>query len=203
MSAFLTFTDVGVLRGDTLLFEGLTLEICSGDIVWVQGTNGVGKTTLLHLAAGLARQDYGEIVWYENARVSDAYSTIGFQGHKEALKPRMTAFEDLSHWAELADYKASLNDIFSKIGLSERKGVLCGKLSAGQRRRLSLGRLMVAKRQLWIMDEPAAVMDDAGNKLIDNLIRAHIEKGGAALIASHGSARKIGPTTRLLKLSVS
>ncbi len=201
MSAYLTFNNISVSRGHTLLFEGLSLTLSSGDVLWIQGTNGVGKTTLLYLSTGLARPDTGALTWYKDNMPVEASEVVSFQGHQDALKPQLTAFEDLSFWADLCEYSGDLEPVFHQIGLQSRKDVLTGKLSAGQKRRLSLARLLISQKPVWIMDEPSAVMDTAGRDLIDHLIHEHVSHGGCAIIASHSPARKLGVSPRLLTLN--
>jgi len=201
MTLLLEFECVSVSRGDLVLFEDLSIQVFSGDVVWIQGTNGVGKTTLLHLAAGLARPDSGALKWYKDKHSMTAFSTVGFQGHQDALKASITVMEDLQYWGDLAEYTGDIDRICTRIGLSERKNIAAGKLSAGQKRRLALGRLLVSQKPIWVMDEPSAVMDAVGTELIDGLVKEHVKQGGAAIIASHSPARKVGIATRLLTLS--
>lgn len=195
----LEFGAVGAVRGYQTLFEGLSFTVNSGEVLWLQGTNGIGKTTILRMAAGLSRPDGGSIMWRRGEKLCSPSDVAAYQGHKNALKTNLSVIEDLKFWARLAKFPDNLLSILSKVGLSERKTLSCQKLSAGQARRLAIARLLVSRKPLWIMDEPAAAMDSHGQALILSVVNAHIAKGGAALIASHDTAVAFtGVTQRLV-----
>ena len=123
-----------------------------------------------------------------------------YQAHRNPLKPNMTAKEDLEYWADIYDEKPDIDKILDKVGLSNRSSILNFDLSAGQKRRLVLARLLISKKPVWILDEPAAAMDENGRQLIYDIISEHIALGGAALIASHEKAHSFGPMTQRLVL---
>ena len=193
--------DLTMSRGENTLFEGLSAAVGSGDVLWIQGDNGIGKTTLLEAMAGLSRPDDGTVSWLENDQPSQASGLVAYQPHKSFAKPALSAQEDLSFWAQIYRTAPKVQDALTYVGLSNKCHVPTQSLSAGQRRRLALAVLIISQKAIWIMDEPSAAMDESGVVLIDELIRQHIDRGGLAIIASHGSPRKLGPHTRKLTLS--
>ncbi|MEP3891820.1 MAG: heme ABC exporter ATP-binding protein CcmA [Hellea sp.] len=188
-------------RGENTLFEGLSATVGSGDVLWIQGDNGIGKTTLLEAMAGLSRPDEGDVFWLENEQPSLANDLVAYQPHKSFAKAALSAQEDLSFWAQLYGTAPNVEGALTYVGLSDRCDVTTQNLSAGQRRRLALATLIISQKPIWIMDEPSAAMDKSGEDLIDGLICQHIDRGGIAIIASHDSPRKLGLNTRKLTLS--
>jgi len=187
-------------RGGHILFEGLTTQVSSGDVLWIKGDNGIGKTTLLASLAGLARPEFGEVVWTHGEQLAQPNQLIAYQPHHSFAKGTLTAKEDLSFWAKLHGTFALVNASLTHVGLAERKNVPTQNLSAGQRRRLALAKLIVSQKPIWVLDEPTAAMDEEGCALIDDLIAKHIARGGSAIIASHDNPRKLSENTRKLTL---
>ena len=187
-------------RGGHPLFAAINLSVVSGDLLWIGGDNGIGKSSLLRLMTGLSRPDDGEIFWSKNSVECAANELIAYQGHQDAFKPSFTAQEALLFWADVLDLAANAPALLSAVGLAARANVPCGHLSAGQKRRLSLARLILSQKPIWIMDEPTAAMDAEGVELIHGLITSHIARGGSAVIASHHAPRITGVRTRQLIL---
>lgn len=173
----------------------------SGDVFWIQGDNGIGKTTLLEALAGLSRPDGGDVSWLYNEQVMTANRLVAYQPHKSFAKAALSAKEDLSFWARINSTSALIDVVLNYVGLSDRCDVPTQNLSAGQRRRLALAKLIISQKPIWIMDEPSAAMDASGVNLIDDIIHQHISRGGIAIIASHDSTRKLSAHTRKLTLS--
>lgn len=196
----LTATHLSVTRGQSVLFQDLSFALTSGQILWIQGPNGIGKTTLLHVVAGLARPQKGEVVWQDINGPRHVAELIAFQGHKNSLKPRLSVAETLGFWMRLSNYQGTLDDVLSKLNLSGKNTLRTGHLSRGQQRRLALARLLVSQKPIWIMDEPLSNIDDTGRDIFKALIKVHIEQGGCALIASHKNAEKLSADTRILTL---
>lgn len=192
--------DIAMSRGGVPLFSALSARISNGDILWIRGDNGIGKTTLLGALAGLRRLDTGTIDWTSDKTPCEAGKIIAYQPHLSYAKPALTAQEDLQFWAALHRAQLSSGDVLADVGLETKKHVPTGKLSAGQKRRLALAKLILSNKPVWLLDEPAAAMDSTGTALIDSLLKHHINRGGAAIIASHGAARSISANTRLLTL---
>lgn len=195
-------TDLSLSRGQAFLFAGLTLSVGPGELLWVNGGNGLGKTSLLRLLAGFARADTGTISWSRDNGPCQARDIIGFQGHHDAFKPTLITSEALRFWADVLDVPDISAQVLDQVGLGARHDVACGQLSAGQKRRLALARLILSQKPVWIMDEPTAAMDSKGVALIHSLVESHISAGGSAIIASHDRAQTMAATTRRLTLQV-
>ena len=164
--------------GDRTLFESLDLRVAAGEWATLVGPNGSGKTTLLRAIAGLARPLAGEVRWRGTPR------RAGSAGWKDGL----TARENLALQAALdglAPAARELDAALAGVGLERQAGLPFGRLSAGQRRRLSLARLSLSRRRLWLLDEPATALDRAGLDVLAALIDAHLARDGTALVATH------------------
>ena len=193
-------TDLTMSRGNVALFSGLSVHVTNKDILWIQGDNGIGKTTLLGALAGLHNFDAGSISWMADSKSCEAGHIIAYQPHQSYAKAALTTQEDLMFWAKLHQSHYPIDVALHDVGLQSKIDVRTGKLSAGQKRRLSLAKLLISEKPIWVMDEPAAAMDSDGVALIDRLIEAHTKRGGVAIIASHGAARSLSQATRILTL---
>jgi len=191
---------IAMSRGGTPLFSDLTTTIKNGDILWIQGDNGIGKTTLLGAVAGLHAIEAGNILWTHSERPCEASNIAAYQPHQSYAKPALTAHEDLNFWTKLYQSPISAEEALDAVGLKTKAKVRTAKLSAGQKRRLALAKLIVSEKPIWILDEPAAAMDQDGLTLIDSLLKGHIARGGSAVIASHGAVRSLSQATRVLTL---
>ena len=194
-TARLSALGLGLTRGANVLFSGLSFRVSPGDMLWVGGANGIGKTSLLKCVAGLLRPDSGEIAFDPDR------PRIAYQGHRDAHKPGLTAFENLCFWHGVLGGDVSVQTAMQRAGIWHLKDQRAKSLSAGQSRRLSLARLLIHDAPLWIMDEPFAALDLAGQDLVKSMLADHIAKNGCALLASHGGAVSIGGNTRLLQFT--
>ncbi|WP_238364705.1 heme ABC exporter ATP-binding protein CcmA [Mesobacterium pallidum] len=169
-------SDLAIARGGVPVLEGLSFALGAGEALILRGPNGAGKTTLLRTVAGLQPALSGTL---EVAEESVAYAA-----HADGLKSMLTVTENLSFWASVfgqSSIEAAL-DRFNLRSLADRQA---GTLSAGQKRRLGLARLLVTGRPLWVLDEPTVSLDTASVQLFAAAVRAHLAGGGAALIATH------------------
>jgi len=198
--ASLEFSNVTLQRGQNVLFENLSFKLQSGQILWVMGDNGIGKTSILKLAIGTWRPSDGMIKYEKSEKPSDTEHTIAYLGHLDAFEPLLTAREALEFWADTYSYDEDPAGLFDLVGLSEQTDVRTGNLSAGQKRRLSLARMIMARRPIWVMDEPKAAMDKQGQVLIEALLSRHIKSGGSALVATHDQAHPLGENARRIIL---
>jgi len=192
---------LAVSRGDNLLIEDLSFSMAKGDTVWVAGSNGIGKTSLLKCIAGLLRPESGQVIWDGSDVHKYISSETGYQGHEDGHKPNLTALENLQFWQSVFAAPISPKRALEKAGLTAQSGLRAKALSAGQSRRLSLARLLIKQASLWILDEPAAALDVKGRQIIHALVAEHVAIGGCALIASHTPPEKIGDNTRVLTLN--
>lgn len=179
-------------RDDAPLFEPVSLAIAAGDIVQLEGANGVGKTTLLRCIGGLSSRWQGEILWCGNSlarvRAEFAAATI-YLGHAIGLKAALSAYENLHWWAGLRgiDPRGAIDAALERVGLLGYEETPCYQLSAGQQRRVGLARLLLTEAQLWILDEPFTAIDRRGAGELEQWIAAHAAAGGAVLLTSHQS----------------
>jgi heme exporter protein A len=182
----LSLRSVSVRRGGRLLFENLGLELAAGEACALVGPNGSGKTSLLRAVAGLVRPEAGEIA-FDGAEPEAARGAgLHFIGHQDGLKPARTAWEELRFWslwsggdAAAAEAAADALELTRLLDLEVRR------LSAGQRRRLALARLLAAPRPLWLLDEPLAPLDARWRERFGELIADHLRRKGLILAAVH------------------
>ncbi|MGX4801433.1 heme ABC exporter ATP-binding protein CcmA [Bradyrhizobium guangdongense] len=178
---------VGCVRGGREVFSGLDFDAVAGEAVAVIGRNGSGKTSLLRLIAGLLVPAGGTIA----LKGGDAEMTLPEQchylGHRDALKPALTVAENLSFWADFLGGECSdAAESLAKVGLAHATHLPAGFLSAGQRRRLSLARLLTVRRSVWLLDEPTNALDVAGQDMFGGLMHDHLARGGMIIAATHG-----------------
>ena len=186
----LSCRDIHVWRGERHVLRGVDCELRRGEFLKLIGPNGSGKTTLLRVLCGLLPMESGEVFFEGQAigRCRDAYhAAIGYLGHTHALKGDLTAAENLRFLAGLrreprADTIASA---LERVGLSSAESQLMRSLSAGQRRRLALARLLLADAPIWIMDEPVTNLDTAGIGLVQEMITEQVLGGGCVIAAVH------------------
>jgi len=173
-------------RGERLLLEALDFAVVPGELLLLRGPNGVGKTTLLLALAGLVRPDAGTIAVKGRDKEQRPGEDLHVMSHQPAIKPRLTAAENLQFWADLfgGDRKLAAPAL-ERVGLGAIADLEAGHFSAGQTRRLALGRLLVADRPIWLLDEPTAALDGEGEQLVIALLDAHLKRGGIAVAATH------------------
>lgn len=172
----LTVTDLTIARGGMSVLAGVSFELAAGQALILRGPNGVGKTTLLRTIAGLQPALSGEVMGAEDQ--------IAYAAHSDGLKAMLSVRENLTFWAEVfgqSDIEPAL-EAFDLNDLAER---LAGTLSAGQKRRLGLARLLVTARPIWVLDEPTVSLDTASVDMFGRAVRTHLQNGGIALIATH------------------
>jgi heme exporter protein A len=194
-------------RGSATLFDAVSFRLDRGQALLLSGPNGSGKTTLLRIVAGLTECAGGSLEW-RGARTApfDAAlrSAALFIGHAPALKDEFSTEENLASLASLhgaATEPAALLAALSAWSLSRQRGLPARVLSQGQRRRTSLARLQLVSRPLWLLDEPAAALDDAGMATLGAALAAHLAEGGIAVIATHQDLPLAAGVTQSLRLA--
>jgi len=188
MISSLTAEKLSCVRGDKRLFEGLNFRVSAGQALAVEGANGAGKTSLLRMIAGFLAPAGGRIVIKdaggENDDAEERGKVIGWLGHLEGLKPQLTVIEQLNFFAHLYGKTADAA-LLEQVGLARQADLPCRYLSAGQRRRLALARLLASKRFVWLLDEPFAALDASGQSLVGQLMARHCGEGGIIIAATH------------------
>ena len=190
MISRLEVRDLAIVRGDRLLFEGLNFELHAGQAMSLVGRNGAGKTSLLRAVAGFLRPTQGTIAFHGPGGEIEAdearASALHMAGHQDGLKPNRLAEAEFLFQARWTGAAASgiarAREVFD---LDVLAGLEVRKLSAGQRRRLSLGRLVASPRPLWLLDEPLAPLDSEQRTLFGTLMSEHVAGGGMILAAVH------------------
>jgi heme exporter protein A len=188
-------SDLVCIRGGRQVFSGVGFAVDAGAALLVTGPNGAGKSSLLRLIAGLVGVAGGGIA----LDGGDGELTIGEQahylGHQDALKSSLSVEENLAFWASvLGDGTARVGTALAAVGLDGLARLPAIYLSAGQRRRLSIARLMAIARPVWLLDEPTSGLDASGQAMLADLMRAHLAAGGLILAATHGPIGLDGAT---------
>jgi heme exporter protein A len=175
------------IRDDRVLFEELAFELASGQVLLLEGKNGSGKTSLLRILCGFREPDSGEIRWCGDAvKDSQFYAQMAYVGHLDGIKKELTVLENLRMSLALSSSgQYSIDEALNKVHLSGSDDVLVQTLSAGQKRRLSLARLLITENVLWILDEPFTSLDKQGIALIETLMTEHCANGGMIVLTSH------------------
>jgi heme exporter protein A len=178
------------LRGDVLLFDDLNCQVSAGETLHVRGPNGSGKSTLLRMLAGLAQPDAGAVYWCggDVRELGAEYGVmLNYVGHHNGIKLDLTARENLAFYQALsADADAAAPEsALRSLGMLPCADLRARRLSAGQRRRLALARLLVSRAALWLLDEPFTSLDAEGRSLATALLQRHTGAGGIVIMATH------------------
>ena len=177
---------VRCVRGGREVFSGLDFSASAGEALAVTGSNGSGKTSLLRLIAGLLTMADGSIALEGGEAELTLPEQAHYLGHRDALKPALSVMENIAFWrdflgGEASDARASL----ATVGLDHAAHLPAAYLSAGQRRRLSIARLLAVRRPVWLLDEPTNALDAAGQTMFAALMGDHLSRGGLIVAATH------------------
>jgi heme exporter protein A len=195
---------VHVWRGDRHVLQGVSLTLRPRELLHVSGPNGSGKTTLLRVVCGLLRPEQGRVSWLGQSISSvraEYQAALAYASHEPALKGDLTALENLRFAVGLkrrvsaGELRASLE----RTGVAACADLPARVLSAGQRRRVAMARVLAMSASLWLLDEPFTNLDAAGTNLVSGLLQSHVEQGGAALVVAHHDL-KIAVAMRRLEL---
>jgi heme exporter protein A len=177
-------------RGGRILFAGLSFSVAGGEALVVTGPNGAGKTTLLRTLAGFLTLETGQVRLDGGAAEASIAEQCHYVGHANAVKPSLTVTENATFWGGFlggAGGGASdrLDAALTTFGLEALRDIPTGYLSAGQRRRAGLMRLLLAPRPIWLLDEPTSSLDRAGQEVLAGVVNAHLGGGGLVVAATH------------------
>ena len=192
-------------RGFATLFRDVSFNVAAGEWLALRGANGSGKTTLLRCVAGLTQPDAGDVLWNGEPTRRDATrfrKDLCYSGHLAGIKDDLSAEENLAELLALRGVAVKADAIrgaLASAGLDKRRMLPARRLSAGQRRRIGLARLILDPAPLWALDEPLTALDDEGQQLFERLLADHIAAGGMALIATHHALAT--PAARELRLA--
>jgi heme exporter protein A len=174
---------LAAFRGERLVFRDLDLAVAAGGALLLTGPNGSGKSTLLRLLAGLLRPAAGRLTWDGEDALSDLPAHAGrvaYVGHQDAVKPGLTAAENLQFAAQLSG--ADVGEALAAVGLEDLADLPARMLSAGQKRRLALARLVLSRAPLWLLDEPTLGLDTASVERLGGMLGTHRARGGLVVV---------------------
>ena len=172
----LSIANLTCARGGLPVLSGVTLEVFAGEALVLKGPNGSGKTTLLRTIAGLQPSEKGELDCEPDS--------IAYAAHADGIKATLSVAENLRFWAAIFG-RSDIEEALVSFDLKSLQNRPAQSLSAGQKRRLGLARLVLTGRPLWVLDEPTVSLDHASVSLFADAVRSHLSKGGGALLASH------------------
>tara|TARA_B100000959_G_scaffold108328_1_gene114121 strand:- start:24 stop:626 length:603 start_codon:yes stop_codon:yes gene_type:complete len=184
----LKVTNLSCQKGYNLLFENLSFEINSGEVLKISGPNGSGKTSLLRLLAGLSSFDSGSID-YDALPLNSEECKLDFLylGHLAALSPELSCIENLKYSSLLGNKKSELDfsSALKKVDLEKFENELVGTLSAGQKKRIALSLLFVTQSKVWLLDEPFSALDSKAINIFEQTIEKHCSIGGMCILTTH------------------
>jgi len=181
-------------RGGRILFASLSFVVAAGEALLVTGPNGAGKTTLLRTLAGFLPPEAGQFRLDGGAAEVSIGEQCHYVGHANAVKPGLTVAENALFWGgflgqgpevDRGGERGGLDAALATFGLEALRDIPAGYLSAGQRRRAGLMRLLLARRPIWLLDEPTASLDQAGQDVLASVVNAHLAAGGLVVAATH------------------
>jgi len=178
-------TDLTCIRGGREVFVRIGFAVAEGEALLVTGRNGAGKSSLLRMIAGLVRIARGRLVLTGSDTDLPLAEQVHYLGHQDALKPSLTAAENLDFWARYLG-EGETAAALDALGIDSVAHLPAAYLSAGQRRRLSIARLVAVQRPIWLLDEPTSALDRAAQERFAELMRGHLAGGGMIVAAAHG-----------------
>jgi heme exporter protein A len=182
----LTASGLACVRSGRNVFSGLAFSVGSGEALLVLGPNGAGKSSLLRMIAGLVRIAGGTLTLAGGDPELSLAEQAHYVGHQDAVKPALTVRENLDFWAHYLGDGAPVEPALDALALADLSDLPAAYLSAGQKRRLSLARLVAAPRPIWLLDEPTSALDTASQERLAGLMRRHVAGGGIIMAATHG-----------------
>ena len=198
-----TGRNLDCVRSERTVFRGLNFDLAPGGALILIGPNGAGKSSLLRMMAGLLRPAGGEMRWVENGESEDALddmdvhgARLHYVGHHDAVKPVLSAAENIRFWAHMRG--GGEDEMRAALGVFDIKHLydVPGRfMSAGQKRRVNLARIIAAPAPLWLLDEPTTALDKATIKRLEDAIQAHRDAGGMVVLSTHADVNTPGSET--------
>ncbi len=181
---------VSACRGERLLFQNCNFRISAGDILYIRGQNGIGKTTLLRILCALVRPHSGTVTWNGKNifKMDDEYRRqFIYVGHENGIKADLSALENIRFDMHFRGGQPDVSEteIISRLDIAHFAAIPCRYLSAGQKRRVALARALSSNAPLWLLDEPLTALDETGRALIIELLAEHQRHGGVCIATSH------------------
>ena len=182
---------ISCIRSDRIIFQRLSFSVKDGEVLYLKGPNGCGKSSLLRIMAGLLKPTEGVLYWNEENISKSIGSYLGefqYVGHQNAIKGALSVKENLEFWAKIYNLKYSniaIDDALQAFRLDGLADLPARFLSAGQKRRLNLCRLSATNSRIWLLDEPSTSLDDAGSLCLKELITSHLDRGNMVIMATH------------------
>jgi heme exporter protein A len=188
-SVLLQTRDLSCMRNDRLLFEHLDIALEAGQMLVVEGPNGCGKTSLLRILTGLRLADSGEVLWRGepiDRLAGDYFEQVNYVGHHDGVKHELSCLENLRLARAMGvPSQLDLDDVLDRVNLYAYGETEAGSLSAGQKRRLALARLIATDAMLWILDEPFTSLDKASMAMFSGMFEQHLQQRGVIVMTSH------------------
>jgi heme exporter protein A len=181
----LSGTDLACRRGGREVFRNISFTVASGEGLLLTGRNGAGKSSLLRMIAGLLRIADGQVEFTGGAADREIAEQSHYLGHLDAFKPSLSVQENLSFWIRYLNGAGKPLSALEAVGLASLAELPANYLSAGQKRRLSLARLVAIERPLWLLDEPTSALDAAAQTMLLDLMQKHLAAGGLVVAATH------------------
>ncbi len=204
MSIILAAEALSCVRQDRVLFENLNFQLSAGQVLYIQGKNGAGKSSLLRLLAGLTLPEDGQILFHGKPLQSQTEffaDQLLFIGHQSGIHPQLTAIQNLAFWSALSEQAiAEPYQLLGSLGLAGLEDIPCFMLSAGQQRRVSLARLWFTNKSLWILDEPFTSLDQQLIAKLETHFLQHLSAGGVIVLTSHQALSASYPALQAVEL---
>ncbi|MFZ1814958.1 MAG: heme ABC exporter ATP-binding protein CcmA [Rhizobiaceae bacterium] len=181
----LTVSNLCVNRGERQILSGIGFTLSDGEVLVITGKNGAGKSTLLKSLAGLLASSEGTVELEGGEEGAGIAEQCHYLGHDNALKPALSVRENLAFWRDYLGSPASIEEGLEIVGMSGSIDIPVAYLSAGQKRRIALARMLVSRRAIWLADEPTAALDQASSRRFADMVRHHVKGGGMVIAATH------------------
>lgn len=197
ISPAIQISNLQCIRSERIIFSKINFSLDAGEILWVTGANGSGKSSLLRMICGLLQPFTGEIY------ITPSYRSLLYLGHKIGINAKLTCLENLRLFSmlQLSQTQFNINEILQQLNLWQYRHTLAKKLSAGQQQRIALAKLFLSSAKFWILDEPLTALDSSVIEIFNELLQTHIKNSGVAIIASHQTLSLTN--TKELQLNIS